>query len=284
MGVRRAVELACAQAGYSGAEQGARAVCTLGPLIHNPRVLDDLKRRGIGILDESNLPECLSDMTVIIRAHGTGPQTEGELHRRGARIIDATCPKVKASQLKAALLAEAGYRIFIAGEESHAEIAGIKKYAGTGTLVVSNAAEAEKAAAALSQKNSAAVKTALLAQTTISEEEYQAIGDAITRYFPDLEIIRTICSATKERQDSLRKLLPCVDALIIAGGKESANTRRLCTIAQSSGKPYILAETAAEIPHGFCKYATIGLAAGASTPEWVIDEIESKLKSMNSAG
>jgi 4-hydroxy-3-methylbut-2-enyl diphosphate reductase len=282
-GVRRAVELAYQEAGQS---KGCGPVYTLGPLIHNPQVLEDLECRGGEILDECHLPEDLHGAVVIIRAHGICPQTETELRRRGAQVVDATCLKVKSSQVKAAAFAAAGYRLFLAGEERHAEIIGIKGYAEAAgkaagraafCAVVSNAAEAEKAAGKLHNEDSAlcnSAKIALIGQTTISAEEYRSIGDAITRFFPDLEIAQTICAATQERQDSLRELLNKTDAVIIAGGKESANTRRLLAIAEASGKPCAIVETAADIPADFFKFNAIGLASGASTPDTVIDNIE----------
>jgi len=288
-GVRRAVELAYTEAEHS---KGNSTVYTLGPLIHNPQVLDDLKRRGVEILDERHLPKNLHGAVVIIRAHGISPQTEAELRRRGAQVVDATCPKVKSSQLKAAAFAKAGYRLFLAGEERHAEIIGIKGYAEAALpavfvgkaapfcAVVSNAAEAEEAAAQLHDEDSTLCRnaaTALIGQTTISTEEYQAIGSAITRFFPDLEIAQTICAATQERQDSLRELLDKTDAIIIAGGKESANTRRLLAIAEAANEPYAQVETATDIPANFFKFQTIGLASGTSTPDTVIDEIERRM-------
>jgi 4-hydroxy-3-methylbut-2-enyl diphosphate reductase len=274
MGVRRAVDLA-----YTAAS--ACRVYTLGPLIHNPQVLDELKRRGVETLNEEHLPEDLHGASVIIRAHGVSPQTETELHQRGAQVIDATCPRVKSSQLKAAAFAEAGYRLFLAGEECHAEITGIKAYAGSGFYaIVGNAAEAKALAARLYAEAEAAkypVKTALIGQTTISAEEYRDIGAAITPFFPDLEIAQTICAATGERQESLREILDKVDAVIIAGGKGSANTRRLLAIAETVGKPCALVETAADIPPDFFSLNTIGLASGASTPDGVIEEVEKLL-------
>jgi 4-hydroxy-3-methylbut-2-en-1-yl diphosphate reductase len=289
MGVRRAIELAYNQLACGKADS-PKKIYTLGPLIHNPQALEDLKQRGIEILDENKLPETLSGAVVIIRAHGISPQTEAELRKRGAVVVDATCPKVKASQLKAASLAKQGYRLFLAGEETHAEIAGIRGYAQDGwhnrsgtaeskqfLRVVSCAEEAENIAAKLFAEEGSAPKTALIAQTTISNEEYHAIGMVITRYFPALEIIQTICAATKERQDSLRELLDKVDAVAIVGGKDSANTRRLLAIAQASGKPCVIVETAKDIPPDFYRFETVGLAAGASTPDTVIDEIEKAL-------
>jgi len=276
MGVRRAVDLAY---GEAAAEDRGR-VYTLGPLIHNPQVLDELQRRGVETLNEERLPADLRGASVVIRAHGVSPQTEAELRRREARVVDATCPRVKSSQLKAAEFAQAGYRLFLAGEERHAEITGIRRYYennGTWCAVVSSAAEAEKAAAKL-RAEAPDAQTALIGQTTISAEEYRDIGEVIARFFPDLAIAQTICAATKERQDSLRAIVGQVDAVIIAGGKASANTRRLLAIAEAAGKPCALAETPADIPPDFGQFNAIGLVSGTSTPDTVIDDIEKVLK------
>jgi 4-hydroxy-3-methylbut-2-enyl diphosphate reductase len=285
MGVRRAVDLARAEAERAAVRQAAGRVFTLGPLIHNPQALEELKSRGVEILDENRLPPDPGGASVIIRAHGLSPQAEARLRERGGRIIDATCPKVKASQLKAKALAGAGFRLFLAGEAEHAEIIGIRGYALAGSAgesfcaVVGSAAEAASAAAALRalEPASPSERTALIGQTTISEEEYRAIGEAVKKYFPDLEIVQTICAATKERQEALREMLDRIDAVIVAGGKESANTRRLFAIAAARGKPCALAENAAGIPPEFAGFQTVGLCAGASTPDAVIDEIEEAL-------
>jgi len=274
MGVRRAVELAAAEADRRGDN-----VYTLGPLIHNPIVLSDLESRGVQVLDV--LPQSING-SVVIRAHGISPETEEKLRsaQTGAecRVVDATCPRVKASQLKAEELAFAGYCIFLAGTPEHAEIEGIVGYTSAAPFcaVVSCALDAEREAAKLYRKNNDA-KTALLGQTTISEDEYLKIGEAIKLLFPNLEIINTICPATTERLQALRELLSRVDAVIIAGGKESANTRGLLTIAEESGKPCVLVENSGEIPASFRSYETVGLCAGASTPDSVIDEIEKAL-------
>jgi len=273
MGVQRAVELASieAQAGRNDS-----LVYTAGPLIHNPKVLADLKTLGVEILNEP--PQNLRDCTLIICAHGISPASEKNLRGSGWRVVDATCPKVKANQLKARELSKADYCLFLAGEADHAEIAGILGYAEEAPfcIVVGDAAEAEKTAAELFDKKGY-VKTALLGQTTISEEEYLSIGEAVKKYFPNLEIIRTICSAANDRRHALRELLDKADAILIAGGKESANTRRLLAIAQESGKPCVLAESASDIPESFAAYKTIGISAGASTPDSVINEIEQGL-------
>jgi 4-hydroxy-3-methylbut-2-enyl diphosphate reductase len=254
-------------------------VYSLGPVIHNPEFLAVLESRGVTLINELELPEKLENCTVIIRAHGISSKTESELNNRGYRIIDATCPKVKTSQLKAKELSDSGFFLFLAGEAEHAEIKGIHGYIKDGFCVtVGCATEAETEAAKLYQTRGG-VKTALLGQTTISEDEYNAVSASIKKYFSDLKIINTICAATAERQKSLRELLNHAEAVVIAGGRESANTRRLLLIAQESGKPCVLAENAGEIPDSFKNFETVGICAGASTPDSVIDEIERKLLS-----
>jgi len=270
MGVRRALEMAVTEA-----QSSSGSVFTLGPLVHNPNVLADLKSYGIEILENDIYTTELKNCSVIIRAHGISPLLEENLRNQCAKIIDATCPKVKKSQDKAQELAHLGYSIFLAGEAKHAEIEGILGYVKNISpfyCAASNANEAETNAKQL-YKNNKNAKTALLGQTTISEKEYHEIGNVIKKYFPNLEIIDTICTATSERQKALRELLDKVDAVIVTGGKESANTRRLFTIAQESGKPCILIENANEIPSAFYKYKTVGLSAGASTPDSIINEI-----------
>jgi 4-hydroxy-3-methylbut-2-enyl diphosphate reductase len=291
MGVRRAVEMAYGELAASNDPTGASSsssasasamagrVYTMGPLIHNPQVLDDLKKRGVEVLDENNLPKDLKGAVVIIRAHGISPVLEAELVSRGARLLDATCPKVKASQMKAQSLSQAGYQVFLAGEEFHGEVIGIMGYAPS-CIVVANPAEASAEAERLSKTLPAggfAGKTALIGQTTISEDEYRAIGEGIRAFFPRLEVIDTICGATRDRQEALAELCGQVDAVVVAGGRTSCNTRRLLAIAQGLGKPAWLAESASDLHPEIYAYKRVGLSAGASTPDQVIAGIERAL-------
>ena len=290
MGVRRAVEMALAVSDKVSATTSDKAsVYTLGPLIHNPRVLEMLEKRGIVCLNEGEVPNDFSHdkphekPALLIRAHGVSPLVEVELTRLGVDIIDATCPHVKVSQQMTRSFAERGYRVFLAGEENHAEIAGLRGYAQTGIahnrpcLLAANPKEAEAAALELFRQAPEA-KTALIGQTTISPEEYRAIGEKIRQYFPSLEIVNSICGATRERQDALRELCGKVDTVIIAGGRESANTRRLLSLALELGKPAWLVEAPEDIPPEVAAYKTVGLSAGASTPDELISEIENVLK------
>jgi 4-hydroxy-3-methylbut-2-enyl diphosphate reductase len=296
MGVRRAVELA----ERASLEKGRfGALYTLGPLIHNASVLESLRKQGLICLQENELSSIPADSTVIIRAHGVSPIVERELLKKALHILDATCPRVKQSQSKARNFVENGCRLFIAGEENHGEIAGIKGYAEDGCptgisppevpsaevpseqqacFVVGNAEEAAAAAGELYRSEPEA-KTALIAQTTIRAEEYRTIGEKIRQFFPALQIVDSICKATVDRQNALRELGD-VDAIIIAGSRESANTQRLLSLAREMGKPAWLTEAASDIPPEVAAYETVGLSAGASTPDDLIDAIEEALKNL----
>ena len=281
MGVRRAVEMAWSS---SVRDLPDCRVYTLGPLIHNPRVLESLEERGIRVLEEDRIRDACKNSTVIIRAHGVPPDAETALTQHGLHILDATCPHVKESQLIAFDFAKRGYRIFLAGEENHGEIVGIRGFvlAATGNsscFVVANPRETEKAAIELSRIEPDA-KTVLIGQTTISTGEYRAIGERLKQFFPNLEIVETICSATADRQRSLVQLCSKVDAVIIAGGRESSNTRRLLALARELGKPSWLAERPEDLPPEIRSYKTVGLSAGASTPDSLIGEIENALNKL----
>ncbi|MDR2792184.1 MAG: 4-hydroxy-3-methylbut-2-enyl diphosphate reductase [Treponema sp.] len=288
-GVRRAVDIALHEAASA-----SHKVYTVGPLIHNPAVLERLKSRGVMVSEEESEADTAvtpvrQDDVAIIRAHGITPKSEERLRERGFRITDATCPKVKKNQMLAKELAETGYRVFLAGEKLHEEIIGIQGYA-PGSIVVEDAIQAMQSARALYAEQPA-VKTALIAQTTISIDDYTAISETLQTVFPAIMICNTICSATRERQDAIRSLCKKADAVIIAGGRNSANTRHLLAVAESvcaaayaaSGvcKPVILVEHAREIPSSFLEgtvYKTIGISAGASTPDDIIDEVERTLR------
>ena len=275
MGVSRAFKMALeASASGQKGNKGSQ-VYTLGPLIHNPRVIKDLSNRGVKILKEGEIPPANS--TVIIRAHGISPQLEASLKRDNIRILDATCPHVKANQKIACDYAKRAYWVFLAGEENHSEIIGIRAYAGESSCsVAANPLEAEAAALSLLNKDKDA-RTVLIGQTTISPGEYHAIGEAIKKYFPALEVLDTICGATMGRQKALKELCAGSDAVIIAGGRDSANTRRLLSLALELGKPAWIAESVDDIPDEAALYDVIGLSAGASTPDSLIDEIEEEL-------
>jgi 4-hydroxy-3-methylbut-2-enyl diphosphate reductase len=250
-------------------------VFTEGQLIHNPKALESLKKHGVRDINEvSDMSGIIDGTTVVLRAHGVSPIREAELSAHGVRIADATCPKVKRNQLKVRALAEDGFRVFLVGEKSHAEIIGIMGYADC--IMVETTDEAKRKAEKLFHENPQS-KTALMGQTTLSTDVYLSVASAIREIFPGVCVIDAICSATKDRQDAVKKLCIATDAVVVVGSKESANTQRLFYIVKASGKAAYFIEDADELPESVFAYGTVGISAGASTPDEIINEVENRL-------
>lgn len=271
MGVRRAVEtaeLACR-------ENPDKKIFTLGPLIHNNSALEVLAEKGVNVLkeDASDLAEGAENSVVIVRAHGVPPLVMQNLKSRGVTVIDATCPRVLSSQKRAADYAKRGYTVFLAGDKNHGEVVGISGYArasGADCIVI----EHKEDAAAVKHVPEKAV---LLSQTTISRSEYDAIAAVLKAKNDALVVLNTICPATDERQNALIELCKNIDGILVIGGRHSANTKRLLRTAQDLCAHAALIETAEEIPQEFFALERIGLTAGASTPDFVIDSVETAL-------
>ena len=272
MGVRRAVE-AAGDALTQNA--GIKKVYTLGPLIHNQTALDVLKKKGLEILPESDADKADEDSVVIIRAHGVPPEVTRRLQERGCKVINATCTRVMASQKIAALYAAKGAVVILAGDRNHGEVTGIAGYAGSHFVLVQNRTEAS---ALNLQYADAAV---LLSQTTFSPAEFEAIAGILRKKCPSIGVMNTICPATKERQTALRKLCPQVNGMLVIGGRNSANTARLLLTARNLCVSADLIETAGEIPEKYFAMRKVGITAGASTPDEVINEVEQKLLESN---
>ena len=280
MGVRRAMEGA-----HKAATNNSRGrVWTLGPLIHNKTALDMLASEGVQILKDDDFTNIGGDDVVVIRAHGVTPAVKANVTARSKAVVDATCPRVMLSQKRVADFAAKGYTVIIAGDKNHGEVTGIAgcaQAAATGTshcVLVGNKQDAMDYVEEIQEgREPLPEKAMLLCQTTISRSEYDAIQAVLTPVLPGLEVFDTICPATTERQDALADLQGQVDGVLIIGGKHSANTQRLLTSAQRYFDKAALIETADEIPPEFFALQRVGLSAGASTPDEVIDEVERRL-------
>jgi len=268
MGVRRAVE----SAERALLENPLRPVYTYGPLIHNPSALERLKAAGVVILGEGGelLPEDFAGRAVIIRAHGIPPAERSLLEARHAAIVDATCPRVLLSQKRAQEYHERGYAVYLAGDRQHGEIAGIAGFA-PGCVVLENRADAER----LCEFPPRAV---LISQTTIREDEYESIASFLGSHIGDFVVLNTICPATQERQRSLEELCARVDGVLVVGGRHSANTRRLLKTALELVPQAWQIETPNEIPDEAFSLERVGITAGASTPDEIIDAVEQALQ------
>lgn len=258
MGVRRAVD-----ATMDLVEQGTGEIHTLGPLIHNPQVLRYLKDHGVDILTE--IPEKVSG-TIIIRAHGVPPLQEKKLAESGAMIKNATCPRVIKVQGIIKKYRQQDYFTVIIGDKNHAEVDGLLGHADSRGVVVSN--EEDVAALQISGPY------IIVSQTTQDRVSFARLSDMILQKFSDGRVFNTICDSTSKRQDEVRKLCGEVEAMIVVGGRSSANTSRLADVVCSMGCPVFLIETEEELDcRDLLQYNKVAVTAGASTPVWMIDRV-----------
>ena len=264
-GVKRALELAT-----RAAEDGSREVCTLGALIHNPQEVARLEAQGVHRVE--SLEEVPSG-AVILSAHGVDPAVEAEAKVRGLEVIDATCPFVRRAQEHIRTLAAEGYSVVILGDPTHREVAGLAAHAQGEATIVTSVAEA----AALPFGS----KYGLVVQTTQRPETLREVAGMLAERSRELRVFNTICEATVNRQESARDLAQRVEVMLVVGGRNSANTARLREICEATGTPTHHIETAAELdPSWFADARRVGITAGASTPDWVVAEVEARVREL----
>ncbi len=265
MGVRRAVSIL-----EEALDDNSKApLATYGPLIHNPQVVDSYEARGVRVVKSPE--EVQKGDRVVIRAHGVPSQVLADLEGRGGLIIDATCPKVAHSIRKAREAESEGRQVILVGDAGHGEMLAI-----AGSL---EQPERAMVIADISQALSIGLsgKVSVIAQTTFDKELYFQIAEKIRQRCSDCNIERSICPATSLRQDAVKKLAGDVDGIVVIGGKNSANTRRLYELAKASGLPAWQVEGPGDVPEEVGKLAVIGISAGASTPDTSIQETADKI-------
>ena len=267
-GVKRAVD-AILEALTAGEKE--RAVWTIGMPIHNPQ--EGARLRAMGLRVAKDASEVPPGAQVLIRAHGESRAVLEELRGKGVCVIDTTCPFVRRAQDLANSLSDEGYHIVLLGDRNHPEIRSIMGYVDGGLDVVADEAEAER----LPKRG----RVALISQTTQQEERLSSVAAVLVRRAGELRVCNTICRATMERQDAVRALVGRVDGVVLIGGRESANTGKLRNIAETNGLDVLWIESAEELDRGWFEgRQRIGIAAGASTPEWLITEISNKIARM----
>ena len=263
MGVRRAVDML-----LDASARHSEPIFTYGPLIHNPQVLQMLEEKKIFRMDE--IPE-KGKGVVLIRAHGVPPEDELALQEAGFTVINATCPRVVHVQVIIQRYAKQGYTTIIAGDPKHPEVVGLLGYAGNKGHTVTS--PDELSALPLFDK------AVLVAQTTQNSHYYNELKSWCKIHAPHYKLFDTICGSTEKRQAEIRKLAEDNDAIVVVGGKESSNTKRLYQIAADTEKPAFNVEDAAEIDYSLLNAAqSIALTAGASTPNWIITDTYLKIK------
>ncbi len=261
MGVRRAVEMV-----LDAAVDTTGPVYTFGPLIHNPQVLAVLEEKGIRIMNK--VPEQGAG-TVLIRAHGVPPQIKERLQSAGFQLLDATCPRVVKIQAIIRKYARNNHEIIIFGDQNHPEVVGLLGYANGNGHVVEGLEQFQ----ALPPFDQAVV----VAQTTQNSRTMTALKEYVQSTYPHYKVFETICDSTERRQAEIKKLSETVAAVLVVGGRNSGNTRRLAQIAGISGKPVFHVETEADLDQvdldRLAASSSVGITAGASTPNWIINKV-----------
>jgi (E)-4-hydroxy-3-methyl-but-2-enyl pyrophosphate reductase len=265
MGVRRAVDIV-----LDIAQHETRRIYTYGPLIHNPQTIELLKSRGIKPIKNIEEIRDIKNAILIIRAHGIAPAERKKIKESGIKVVNATCPKVSYVQSIIKKHAALDYTVVIIGDKEHPEVDGLLGYTGGRGIIISTPEEVDKL--------SCSEKVCVVAQTTQNLDDYNKIVDKIKQICPQAVVFNTICSSTEQRQAEVTAMAGEMDAMFIVGGKNSANTRRLSDLARKKQPFTFHIETPAEMEKiDFCPYNRIGVSAGASTPNWIIDRVMDKI-------
>ena len=264
-GVERAVEM------VEEALSEGDTVRSLGPLIHNEQEMQRLGSFGVTTISEP--VQIKRGETAVIRAHGVTPQIQKELEEKATKVVDATCPFVTRVQKLAARAAEQDRHVIIVGSPDHPEMIGVKGYAPDHAFIVRDETEVE----GLPRLRNPLV----VSQTTIKVKTFFDTAEAVrAKTDDDVQIVNTICSATKDRQEAARALAGMVDAFYIIGGRHSSNSVKLLGVCREHCEKSFLIETEDEIdPNDLVGAERVGVTAGASTPEWLIQKIVAHLKS-----
>ncbi len=263
-GVERAVEMV-----EDALAEGVRPIRSLGPLIHNAQEMDRLGELGVSTIDRPD--EADAGTIAVIRAHGVTPKVQHELEHRASKVIDATCPFVTRVQHLAERAANEGRDVVVAGNPEHPEMIGVVGYAPDNTYVVRDAGEV----AALPRLRAPLV----VSQTTIKLKTFMEVAEAVrAKTDTEPQVVNTICSATRDRQDAARALAGEVEVFYVIGGRHSSNSVKLLAVCQEQCEKSFLIETPSEInPDDLVNVARVGVTAGASTPNWLIDQVVKRL-------
>src|SRR5215203_885454 len=263
-GVERAVEMVEEAVGEGD------TVRTLGPLIHNEQEMERLGTHGVSTISEP--VQIKRGETAVIRAHGVTPDVQRELEEKASKVVDATCPFVTRVQKLAARAAAADRHVIVVGSPDHPEMIGVKGYAPDHAFVIRDESEV----AALPKLRNPVV----VSQTTIKAKTFFDTAEAVRAKTDDeVQVVNTICSATRDRQDAARALSNMVDAFYVIGGRHSSNSIKLVGVCKENCEKSFLIETENEIdPNDLIGVNTVGVTAGASTPEWLIKKVVTKLE------
>ncbi len=263
-GVKRAVDSV-----YRLAEGTDGRVCTLGPIIHNEQVVRDLEEKGVRVIGPEDEIEDPDGTTLVIRSHGVSRNVIQSLEERGISYEDATCPFVKKIHDTVLQYSRKGYQIIITGSASHPEVQGILGWTEGNGIVVETPEEAEDFSLA-----DPAQKICVVAQTTFNYKKFQELVEIIEKKGYDIYVVNTICNATSTRQKEAEELAARSEAMIVIGGRHSSNSRKLYEICKNQCANTFFIQTVDELGSiSLSSFASLGITAGASTPNNIIQEV-----------
>jgi 4-hydroxy-3-methylbut-2-enyl diphosphate reductase len=246
-------------------------IYTLGPLIHNARVVAALREEGIVPISPISIEALPRGKTVVVRSHGAGPSVYARLDEMGCRVVDATCPQVLKAQQLASEYIRNDYQVLILGDPEHPEVKSYQEWSCGRCIVLQSERDLEGLVLGS--------RLAVMAQTTESRRRFSRLIERIKNKGYEPSVLTTICSATEERVRAAEELAPGVDAFLVAGDRGSSNTTKLKEFCQNQGKKAWIVESAGEIKsEWFDGIETVGITAGASTPEWIIKEVMDKME------
>ena len=268
-GVKRAVDKV-----YELIDTEQKPIFTLGPIIHNEEVVADLEAKGIHVITEENLDtpdDNLQNGIVVIRSHGVGKAIYDKLKEKGISYVDVTCPFV----LKIHRIVEkeslAGNHVVIIGDKNHPEVQGICGWCQGPYTVIKNAEDAERFTISPEKE------VCVVSQTTFNYNKFQELVEKISKKGYDSSVLNTICNATQERQVEAMRIASQVDVMLVIGGKHSSNTQKLYDICRKECKNTYYIQTLGDFnPECISSVRSVGITAGASTPNNIIEEVHTK--------
>ena len=269
-GVRRAVDQV-----YEQIEHGQGPIYTLGPIIHNEEVVKDLEEKGVVVLEDSDSLEQIGQGTVIIRSHGVGRQVYDQIKSQGLHLADATCPFVKKIHRIVEAQNRQGRRVIIIGDSAHPEVEGIRGWGDDRTLTVKNEKEME------ALPDLRGEKLCIVSQTTYNYNKFKDLVEKFSEKGYDILVINTICNATQERQVEAERIASQVEAMVVIGGKNSSNTRKLYEICRKECRNTYYIQTVGDLnPESVSSVRSVGITAGASTPKNIIEEVHTNVRAI----
>ena len=265
-GVKRAVEKVYEQIGKT-----EKPIYTYGPIIHNEQVVGDLQEKGVEVIDTLEELKTIRDAVVVIRSHGVGKDVYDILKENGVEIVDATCPYVKKIHRIVEKQTAEGRRVLIVGSEDHPEVQGIKGWGDERTKVIENMDDFRRLELPEDEK------LCIVSQTTFNYKKFQDLVEKISKTRYDITVLNTICNATQERQVEAMRIASQVDVMLVIGGKHSSNTQKLYDICRKECKNTYYIQTLGDFnPECISSVRSVGIPAGASTPNNIIEEVHTK--------